>query len=86
MRKNQTTFHQFLNLKQEEQDKILFDQGIFLLKRSPGKQAFALYAVEKFFVELEYYKTRIVGKQAFVAGTKLDQYAPLNTKSLLKEI
>lgn len=85
MRNNQITFHRFLTLKQDDQDQILFDQGIFLLKRSLGKRTFALYAVEKFFVELEYYKTNIIRKQAFVAGLKLDEYAPLDSRRILNE-
>lgn len=84
---NYLSLDQFLDLPAKEQYALVFDQGIFLEKRYGENSEFSLYAVNRFFVELEYDKTEnlIVGKHAFISGNSLDSYISIDPGSLLQE-
>ncbi|WP_417885053.1 hypothetical protein [Zunongwangia sp.] len=71
------TLYEFKLLPEQEQYRTLFNQGEFITYRLESKARFALYALEKFFVEVEYdpKSNKIVNKVSFVSGKKLDLYS-----------
>ncbi|PKD17655.1 hypothetical protein APR41_05455 [Salegentibacter salinarum] len=71
------TLYEFKLLLDEEQYRLLFNKGDFLTYRLEPNSRFALYALEKFFVEVEYNRknNKIVNKVSFVSGEKLDIYS-----------
>ncbi len=69
--------YEFKLLPEQEQYRTLFNQGEFITYRLEPNARFALYALEKFFVEVEYNakSNKIVNKVSFVSGNKLDLYS-----------
>lgn len=55
----------------------IFNDGLFIDQYHENDKRFALYALYKFFIELEYdiEKNKITNKVSFVSGEKLDRYA-----------
>lgn len=74
------TFYDFKLLPEQEQYRILFNNGDFITYRLESKARFALYALARFFVEVEYNpkSNRIVNIVSFMSGKKLDKYSNLN--------
>ncbi|UBZ08636.1 hypothetical protein LDL76_07980 [Salegentibacter mishustinae] len=60
-----------------EQYSKLFNEGDFITHRLEPNARFALYTLEKFFMEVEYNpeSNKIVNKVSFVCGKKLDLYS-----------
>ncbi|WP_019038347.1 hypothetical protein [Psychroflexus tropicus] len=73
------TLKEYKLLKNEDQYKMLFTKGEFIIYRLEPKSRFALYALEKFFVEVEYdfKNNKILNKIVFVDGYKLEIYSKL---------
>lgn len=73
------TLYEFLVLPDHEQYDVVLQAGEFLDCFIQGNTRFALYAVDRFFVEIEYDNSanKIKGKRAFVAGDLLDRYSML---------
>lgn len=71
------TIYQFLNLPDEEQYNIVFTEGDCVEIRLEGTKRFVLYAVDLFFVEVEFDGENNLArnKTAFVAGEMLDKYS-----------
>jgi hypothetical protein len=71
------TLYEFKLLPEQEQYRKLFNEGEFIIYRRGPNAKFALYALEKFFVEVEYKpnSNKIVKKVSFVSGKKLDLYS-----------
>lgn len=71
------TLYEFLALPEQEQYDIIFNVGEYLDLSLEGNKRFVLYAVDLFFVEVEYRsnENRIVNKRAFVTGKALDRYS-----------
>lgn len=71
------TLYEFLVLPDQEQYDIIFNIGEFLDVSLEENKRFVLYAVDLFFVEVEYnsIENRIVNKRAFVSGEILDKYS-----------
>ena len=71
------TLYEFNLLPEQEQYRKLFNEGDFISHRLKPNARFALYALEKFFVEVEYNakSNKIVNKVSFVSGKKLDLYS-----------
>lgn len=70
------TLYEFLALPNQEQYEIIFTQGSYVDWRIEKSRRFVLYAVDLFFVEVEYESevNKVVGKRAFVTGEVLDKY------------
>lgn len=77
------TLYEFLALPDQEQYDIVFNSGQFLTYHLDENKKFALYAVSKFFVEIEYdaANNKIVSKRSFISGEKLNRYS--NIKGIL---
>ncbi|WP_397301846.1 hypothetical protein [Nonlabens ulvanivorans] len=75
------TLYQFKMLDVDEQyDVVLNKSGIFVDNFINGSQRFNLYAIAKFFVEVEYSvkENRIINLRAFKTGDLLDKYSNIN--------
>ena len=70
-------FYEFKLLPEEEQYRILFNEGDFITYRLESNSRFALYALGKFFIEVEYNSknNKIVNKVSFISGEKLNLYS-----------
>ncbi|MGI0105872.1 hypothetical protein [Salinimicrobium sp. WS361] len=70
------TLYTFKLLPDQEQYDLVFTKGDFITTREEGNSRFALYALEKFFVEVEYdvQNNKIVNKVSFISGEKLNVY------------
>lgn len=73
------TLYEFNILNEEKQYYLIFNEGIFLDEHHENDKRFALYALYKFFIELEYdiEKNKITNKVSFIYGEKLDRYSKL---------
>lgn len=73
------TLYEFNILNEEKQFYLIFNEGIFLDDYHENDKRFALYAMYKFFIELEYDidKNKITNKVSFIYGEKLDRYSKL---------
>jgi hypothetical protein len=71
--------NEFSALPDHEQNDIVFQIGECLNIYVQGNKKYVLYAVDLFFVELEYKNLvdKITGKRAFVTGELLDKYSNL---------
>lgn len=69
--------YDFLTLQDQEQYDLVFTEGVFIDYKIEGDQRFALYAIEMFFVEVEYdnLNNTIKNKLAFKTGSTLDKYS-----------
>lgn len=68
------TLYQFKLLSDQEQSDLVFNKGQFLTFRLKINSRFALYALYKFFVEIEYdvKSNKIVNKVSFIFDEKID--------------
>ena len=75
------TLYEFKLKSDHEQYDIVFTQGDFIDYRIEESKRFALYAVTKIFVEIEYdlSSNEIIGKRGFVTGAILDKYSNLGS-------
>ena len=73
------TLYQYKLLSDHEQYDLLFTQGDFLDMVIAGNSRFAVYALFKFFVEVEYNnkENKIIGLKSFVTGEIMEKYAKL---------
>lgn len=73
------TLYQFKLLPDEKQYEITFTEGDFIDCYLAGNVRYALYAVNRFFVEVEYNrkKNKIVKLVSFIEGDKLNRYLRL---------
>ena len=73
------TLYQYKLLSDHEQYDLLFTQGDFLDMIIAGNSRFAVYALFKFFVEIEYNnrENKIIGLKSFVTGKIMDKYSKL---------
>ena len=71
------TLYDFKLKSDHEQYDIVFTQGDFVDYSLEESRRFALFAVFKFFVEVEYdlSSNEIIGKRSFVTGPILDKYS-----------
>ena len=74
------TLYQYKLLSDHEQYDLLFTQGDFLDMVIEGNSRFAVYALFKFFVEVEYInkENKIIALKSFVTGEIMDKYTDLN--------
>ena len=73
------SLYDFELLSDHEQYDVVFSEGTFIDALIEENTGYALYAVDLFFVEIEYdvAKNKIVGKTSFVTGDKLNRYSSL---------
>jgi len=66
-------------MSEEQQYDLVFQAGEFLTYRLKLNRRFALYALYRFFVEIEYdvKSNKIVNKVSFISGEKLVLYSNL---------
>lgn len=71
------TLYEFLALKDQEQYDLVFTEGVFIDYKIEDNKRFALYAIEMFFVEVEYdnLNNTIKNKIAFKTGRILEKYS-----------
>lgn len=71
--------NEFSALPVHEQNDIVFQIGECLNTCDQGNKKYVLYAVDLFFVEVEYDNliNKITGNRAFVTGDLLDKYSNL---------
>ncbi len=69
------TLYEFKLLKKELQYHRTFTEGIFIDYPIETKRRFALYAVDKFFVEVECdnLNNKIINLRSFIEGALLDR-------------
>ena len=75
--------YEFNILPEEEQWNTLWDKGKFVTNLKLIDRSFSLYAIDKFFVEVEYNieTDEIIGNEEFKYGDTLDRYS-----NILREI
>ena len=73
------SLYEFKLLADHDQFALVFKEGIFLTYSLKLNSRFALYALYRFFVEIEYdvKSNKIVNKVSFISGEKLDIYSNL---------
>lgn len=73
------TLYEFNCLDKEFQFDTIFRFGIFLDVSITGNVRYALYAIDKFFVEVAYdsKKNSLSGCKSFMTGQLLDKYSKL---------
>ena len=73
------TLYEFKLLPDEKQYEITFTQGDFIDYYLAENVRYALYAVDKFFVEVKYNvkKNKVVNIISFIEGSKLNRYSRL---------
>ena len=73
------TLYEFNLMSEEDQYDLVFKVGEFLTYRLKLNSRFALFALHKFFVEIEYdvKSNKIVKNVSFISGEKLDLYSNL---------
>ena len=78
------TLYEFRGLSNQEQYHLVFNEGTFFDSKIYGDQRFALYALDMFFVEVEYDNkaNKIISKTAFVTGEKLNKYSQVDIDNL----
>ena len=71
--------YEFATLPEEQQYQTVWDLGKLVDNFKVGFVIFQLYAINDFFVEIEYSEAenKILGKSAFKDGEKLEKYLPL---------
>ncbi|WP_424494116.1 hypothetical protein [Salinimicrobium sp. GXAS 041] len=71
------TLYDFKLKSDHEQYDMVFTQGDFVDYHIEQSKRFALYAVFKFFVEIEYdlWSNEVTGKRSFIEGDLLDKYS-----------
>ncbi|RXG21698.1 hypothetical protein [Leeuwenhoekiella marinoflava] len=71
------SLYDFKILSDHEQYDVVFSEGTFIDALIEENTRYALYAVDLFFVEIEYdvARNKIVGKTSFVTGEKLNRYS-----------
>ncbi|PHR96753.1 MAG: hypothetical protein COA80_08470 [Leeuwenhoekiella sp.] len=71
------SLYEFKLLSDYQQYDVVFTEGTFIDAIIEENTRYALYAVDLFFVELEYdvARNKIVGKTSFVTGEKLNRYS-----------
>ena len=74
------TLYEFRILSDQEQYRLVFNEGTFIDSKIYGNQRFALYALDMFFVEVEYdnERNKIINQTAFVTGEILNKYSQLS--------
>ncbi|WP_167597759.1 hypothetical protein [Leeuwenhoekiella sp. ZYFB001] len=73
------SLYDFKLLTDHEQYDLVFSEGTFIDTLIEDNTRYALYAVDLFFVEIEYdvARNKIVGKTSFVTGDKLNSYSKI---------
>ncbi|WP_034894550.1 hypothetical protein [Gillisia sp. Hel_I_29] len=73
------SLYEFKLLADHDQFDLIFKEGIFLTYRLKLNSRFTLYALYRFFVEIEYdvKSNKIVNKVSLISGEKLDLYSNL---------
>lgn len=71
------SLYDFKLLPDIKQYDLVFTEGTFIDAIIEENTRYALYAVDLFFVEIEYdvARNKIVGKTSFVTGEKLNRYS-----------
>jgi hypothetical protein len=74
------TLYDFNKLELNDRMEVVNQKGVFLDNFISEIERFNLYAIDKFFVEIEYNNTenKIVGLISFKTGDLLDKYSNLN--------
>lgn len=69
--------YEYTILSEEKQWEILWEKGEFITNLKMIDASFSLYAIDKFFIEVEWNDEtdEIVGKGAFKCGDNLDRYS-----------
>ncbi|GAA4277568.1 hypothetical protein [Aquimarina mytili] len=70
------TLQEYRNLSKKEQEVLLTEKGKHLDSLKEGYYGYALYALDRFFVEVVYASSsnRIVSIKSFNSGKRLDFY------------
>lgn len=70
--------YEYLNQSEDQQFQSTWENGIRIHSIQLGDSIYQLYAVNDFFVEIEYSKSqnKIVGKRQFKHGMHLEKYLP----------
>lgn len=73
------TLYEFLGLPEQEQYHVVFNSGDYIDVRIEEEKRFVLYAVDMFFIEVEYdnKQNKIFNNRAFVSGEILNKYSQL---------
>ena len=73
------TLYEFKLLDKEKQYEVTFKKGTFIDYHLETKRRFALYAVDRFFVEVEYNPedNSMENLKSFIEGDLLERYAKL---------
>ncbi len=71
------TLYEYKMLSEEEQWNTLWDKGEFLTNLKLINKSFSLYAIDKFFVEVELdpLTDKIIGKKVFKHGHCMEKYS-----------
>lgn len=70
--------YEFLILDDAQQYDIVWDKGVLIDTFKETSTVFSLYALNDFFVEIEYNsaENKIVNKTVFKQGERLEKYLP----------
>ncbi|HZI00400.1 MAG TPA: hypothetical protein VEX63_04590 [Flavisolibacter sp.] len=81
------TLHEFRLLTDEEQKKIIYDEGIYIGKRKLNGQTVLAYQLEDFYIEIFFtvYRMHISRMSCFRNTNRLEPYlVHMNIEELLK--
>lgn len=80
--------YEYLAMSQEEQWDILWDDGVYITSYKSIDCSYRLYAIDKFYVEVEMCVTNetVLGMGVFKEGKKLDKYINDNQVDLNQSI
>ncbi|MCR8668242.1 hypothetical protein NO995_11145 [Aestuariibaculum sp. M13] len=73
------TLYEFNRLSEQDKYDVTFNEGTFVDYKVEAVIRFALYAIDMFFVEIEYNRVdnKILGLRSFKTGELLDKYSNL---------
>ena len=74
------TLYEFNSLSVHDKYDHVFTKGLFIDYRLDVERRFALYALDMFFVEIQYDRinNKIIRLRSFKTGELLDKYSDLN--------
>lgn len=74
------TLYDYNKLPDDDKFSTVFSEGQFLNHLVKGTKSYSLYALGKFFVEIEYKisENKIIGQRSFKTGSLLDKHTRLN--------
>ncbi|MBB4119906.1 hypothetical protein GGR32_002218 [Mesonia hippocampi] len=71
------TLYEFIRLPESDQYHVAFTRGVFITYHLEAEKRYALYAIDKFFIEVTYAveANKLLAIKSFKTGKLLDKYS-----------